>query len=120
MCRKMEIGFLMQFEPPIRKRRSTPSELQPAPPVDPDRIVEPFPHLRERYARAVLLASRLDLANIPIADSIHAPVESLGGIIALLAAHDRRHLWQAERIRETTGFPATPDPAASLDGCIKL
>jgi hypothetical protein len=77
--------------------------------VDPARIVDPFPHLRERYARAVLLASKLDLANISIADPIHAPIESLGGVIALLATHDRRHLWQAERIRKVPGFPATPE-----------
>ena len=114
-----EEDFLKQAEPPIRSHSVTPSALLPVPAVDPGLIVDQFPQLRNRYAKAVLSASRLDLANISIAGSIHPPVHSLAGVIALLAAHDRRHLWQAEQVRNTPGFPASLIDALSLDERLK-
>ena len=102
-----EDDFLRQMEPPIIIRMSTPALLVPTPAVDPDQIVDDFSQLRERFARAVHAAASVDALNISIADSIHPPVQSLGGAIALLAAHERRHLWQAQRVLSASGFPAS-------------
>ena len=102
-----EDSFLKQVEPPIIIRMSTPTLLLPTPAVDPDQIVDDFPQLRDRFATAVHAAASVDVLNISIADSIHPPVQSLGGAIALLAAHERRHLWQVQRILSASGFPAS-------------
>jgi len=100
-----EGSFLKQVEPPIIIRMSTPTLLLPTPAVDPDQIVDDFPQLRDRFATAVHTAASVDVLNISIADSIHPPVQSLGGAIALLAAHERRHLWQAQRVLSVSGLP---------------
>jgi len=102
-----EEEFLGRAEPPIQSSFTAPSALLPVPAIDLDGIVDQFPLLRERYAKAALSALGLDLASISIADSLHPPVQSLGGVIAMLAVHDRRHLWQAERVRQAPGFPAS-------------
>jgi hypothetical protein len=103
-----EKAFLLQIEPPVRRKRSAAPQLRPVSAVDPDRLVDQFPQLREKYVQAVHSAARVDLANVTVENSIHPPVRSLGGIMAMLAAHDRRHLWQAERVRNAAGFPACP------------
>lgn len=111
---ELEEDFLMQVEPPIQSTFGTPSALLPGPAIDLDGIVDQFPQLRDRYAKAALSALGLDLANISVTGSLHPPIQSLGGVIALLAVHDRRHLWQAERVRQAKGFPAALVDPSSL------
>lgn len=106
VCSKSELDFLQQVEPPVRSAWIAPAILLPFPAVDPDRVADLFPRLRERYAKAVLSASGLDLANNSVVGSIHPSVQSVGGIIRLLAAHDRRHIWQAVQVRQMPAFPA--------------
>lgn len=89
----------------MSRQATAPLALQPTAAVDPDRIVDEFTDLRERYARIGRLASGVDLAGIRIRGSLHLPVESVGGVLALLAAHDRRHIWQVDRVRSRRGFP---------------
>jgi hypothetical protein len=100
-----EKEYLTQLEPPVVFRANAPSALQPAEAVDPDRIVDQFTELRVRYGKSVQSVSGLGLPDILVAGSLHPPIKSLGGVIALLAAHDRRHFWQAERVRNASGFP---------------
>jgi hypothetical protein len=63
---------------------------------------------RHRYAQAVRRAVGLDLPRIPILEPIHPLIQSLGGTLALLAAHERRYIWQAEQVRTAPGFPKFP------------
>jgi hypothetical protein len=102
---KSEDDYLRQVEPPVVFKASAPAALQPTEAVDPDRIVDQFTEFRERYGTIVGSMSRLNLDKISITGSLHSPVGSLGGLVALLAAHDRRHIWQAERMRDAKGFP---------------
>ena len=106
--RESEAAFLREVEPPILSAWSTPAALLPVAAVNPDRIIDQFTELRHRCGKTILSASGLDLADISIAGSMHPPIESAGGAMALLAAHDRRHLWQIERVCRMPGFPASP------------
>jgi len=100
-----EIAALRLVEPPVRVRTSAPPATLPAAAVDPDCLVEQFHRTRDRYADAVARASGLDLPDIVIVEPIYPPISSLGGTLAFLAAHDRRHMWQAEQIRNISRFP---------------
>lgn len=102
---KSEHDYLVRVEPPVVLKASAPAALQPRDAVDPDRIVDQFAEFRERYGRVVASISRLSLATLSIAGSLHPPIHCLGGFTALLAAHDRRHIWQAERVLDAKGFP---------------
>jgi hypothetical protein len=100
-----ESEFLKRFEPPATIRIPAPPAVAPSASVDPDCLVDRFHNTRDRYVDAVRRASGLDLARILITEPIHATIRSLGGALALIAAHDRRHMWQAEQVRQTPGFP---------------
>jgi hypothetical protein len=50
-------------------------------------------------------ANGLDLERIKVASPAGPVKFPLGQRIALLAAHDRRHLWQAWEVRKDRGFP---------------
>lgn len=66
-----------------------------------------FFELQERWIELAARADGLDLAAVKIRSPI-APVLrfSLGQCFAINAAHERRHVWQARRVREAPGFPS--------------
>jgi hypothetical protein len=100
-----EIDTLRLIEPPVRVRFPAPPEIQPVAAVDPDRLVDAFHRTRDRYAAAVRRSFGLDLPRILIAEPICPWIHTLGGTLALMAAHDRRHIWQAEQVIEDPRFP---------------
>lgn len=100
--------FVRKMEPPIVGPLSAPSEVLPNLAVDPDQVIEQFPLLRAQFAEVVRSISDVD-AGVSIPDSIHPPVQSLCGVIGLLAAHERRHLWQVQQILCASEFLACFD-----------
>ena len=98
-----EEKFLREIEPPALVRMCAPAALLPAAAVDPEQVVDQFPILRKQFANAVRSVAGAD-PGIAIPDSIHPPVQSVAGVIALVAAHERRHLWQAQRILTAPAF----------------
>jgi hypothetical protein len=102
-CR--EIDAVRLVEPPVSVRTVAAPVLLPAMAVDPERLVDRFHQTRDRYADAVRRASELSLARILIANPIHTFLRTLGGTLAFIAAHDRRHMWQAEQVRNKPRFP---------------
>jgi len=100
-----ELEALRLVEPPVWVRTLAPPAILPAAAVDPDRLVEQFHCTRDRYAETVGRAFRLDLSGIVIAEPLYPRISSVRGTLALLAAHDRRHIWQAEQIRNGSRFP---------------
>jgi len=100
-----EIEYLALIEPPVTAKIDAPHVLRPAPAIDPDLLVDDFHRVRDHYARAVRRARHLDLARIQIVDPVCSSIRSLGGALALMAVHERRHMWQAERVRQSPRFP---------------
>ncbi len=119
---RSELEALRSAEPPVTHRIDAPPVTLPAAAVDPDWLVEQFHQMRDRYADSVRRAFGLDLPHILIVEPIFPLVRSLGASLAFMAAHDRRHMWQAERVRRTPGFPHAvftsgpwPRPAADSE-----
>ena len=104
-CEQAESEALRWIEPPVMVAVVAPALTAPTPAVDPDWLVEQFHQTRHRYAEAVRRAFGLDLRRLRIIEPIYTPIISLGGTLALMAAHDRRHMWQAERVRHAPRFP---------------
>src|SRR5215469_8025450 len=100
-----EFEALTSTEPPVKVRFSAPALTVPAPAVDPDWMVDHFHQVRDRYSESVRRAFGLDLSRIRIVEPIYPVIVSLGGTLAFIAAHDRRHMWQAERVRQAPRFP---------------
>ena len=100
-----EIEALRVVEPPVTVRHEAARSLYPAIAVDPDCLVDDFHQTRDRYVDLVRRAFGLDLPRIMIGEPLHPFLRTLGGTLAFIAAHDRRHMWQAEQVRHKPQFP---------------
>jgi hypothetical protein len=100
-----ELDAVRMAEPTAGIPQAAPAALQPAAAVDLDWLVDRFHLMRDRYADAVRRTMSLDLAHVPVVQPLHPFLRTLGGTLAFLAAHERRHIRQAEEIRNKTKFP---------------
>jgi len=102
--------FLTQLEPPPRYRVPAPRKIRPAPRVDPAAAWEAFSQAQRAVAELTRATAGLAPASVrfrnPIAFDL--PVFDLATGLLIIAAHERRHLLQLERLRACPGFPGDP------------
>lgn len=104
-------GFLAAFyirsiEPPVRLRLPSPKLYRPKPDLRQQEVLPRFRELQEELLRRVEESRGLDLARLRLSSPVTRRFKmSLAEWFAFLAAHQRRHLWQARRVREHTRFP---------------
>ncbi|HLK19716.1 MAG TPA: DinB family protein [Bryobacteraceae bacterium] len=99
---KWFVGFM---DAPPKFRVGAPKVYRPVPGLLKHQVVPEFLALHGRMLELIASANGLDLARIKV-PSPAGPVKfPLGQRIALIAAHDRRHLWQAWAVRKHRGFP---------------
>ena len=98
--------FVAATEPPVKLRVKSPKKFVPPPDQPKDKVVPEFLSLHDQLLELIRAANGLDLAGLkvpaPFSDRFQF---SLGQRFAQLAAHDRRHLWQAWRVRKHPDFP---------------
>ncbi len=90
-------------EVPPRRRLKTPRLYRPpeAEKLGIPRAVEEFAALQDKFIRVVNHAEGLDLSRIKVASPVTPLVRlSLGQWLLGLAGHQRRHMWQAEQVKE--------------------
>ena len=103
----LERTILRQTEPPVRRRFSAPRRFRPVHGQPITAILPTFLHVQRQFVQLALQAEGLDLARVKVATPMTRLVKfSLGTTLAQAAAHERRHLDQARRVRENPGFPA--------------
>jgi hypothetical protein len=94
------------MEPPARLRMKAPVAFHPPPPRSRHEIMAAFRAYQVQFIDRLRQANGLDLASAkvqsPASKWIRLP---LGSGFALVGAHERRHLWQAERVTMNAGFP---------------
>ncbi len=102
--------FSHLMEPPVRFRMRAPLDKQPGPERPKRETLAGFRAYQVQYVDRLRQANGIDLSRScvrsPLASWIRIP---LGSAFASMAAHERRHLWQANKITEMAGFP----PAAA-------
>ena len=102
----LERTILRQTEPPVRRKFSAPRRFQPVHGQPVTAILPTFLHVQREFIRLSGRAEGLDLARVKVATPISRWFKlSLGMMLAQQAAHERRHLEQARRVRENPGFP---------------
>ena len=107
------LGRLLAWsqEPPARFRTRTADVLEPdrEPELDPDAVMEEFENLHEELIVRINESGDLDRKRVKIRSVIVSRLRlSLGDWFAFLAAHARRHLWQAEQVLAQARPPARP------------
>ena len=101
-----ERWFVGLMEPPPRRRFKAPSPFRPTATHDRDATLEAFAHFQDDYIELSREAAGVDLRRSRV-PSPASRLISLGVpcALALMAAHERRHLWQAQQVRSAPGFP---------------
>jgi hypothetical protein len=94
------------MEPPARVRMRAPKSFHPPPSRSRREIMAAFRAYQVQFIDRLRQANGLDLAGAkvssPASDWIRLP---LGSGFSLMTAHERRHLWQAQRVTAAPGFP---------------
>jgi hypothetical protein len=105
--------FIASQEPPVKKKFKAPKAFLPPAEVDRDETMAEYRRISGELKRLTREADGLHLARVKIKMPalpvvLRAVVRMpLGGQLLLTTTHDRRHLWQAEQLRNHPGFPAS-------------
>jgi hypothetical protein len=102
--------FVRQMEPPPRRRFKAPAVFRPSPQTAPPRkrtdIEAAFRGYQVQFVDRLRQAQGVDLGKArvpsPAAKWLRFP---LGSAFALMAAHERRHLWQARQLQIRPDWP---------------
>jgi hypothetical protein len=100
---------LRSTEPPSRWPMRSPAALRPAPLVPRDQVMSALRDHQQQFIARLQQANGLDLGRARVTSIASRWVRfPLGTGFALIAAHQRRHLWQALSVSSIPGFPAAP------------
>ena len=98
--------LVAQMEPPPRRRLTSPRKIVPQRFESAALLRSDYEQVHRDLIGAVRRAEGLDLARVklssPLVPLLRLP---LGTWLPFLAAHERRHLWQARQVRQEPAFP---------------
>lgn len=98
--------FIQQMEPPVRTKFKAPARAVPAPQGNVAELLEAFVKSHEP-ARAVLESAKsVDVDQLRFKNPFVGVLDfTVGTGLMVINAHDRRHLLQVERVKNTAGYP---------------
>ncbi|HUE21947.1 MAG TPA: DinB family protein [Bryobacteraceae bacterium] len=98
--------ILSNTEPPPKRKYKAPRRFTPASGQPITAVLPTFLHLQDQMALRLEQANGLDLARIKMpAPEAGLLRFNLQITFAWIAAHERRHLWQARQVRNHAAFP---------------
>lgn len=98
--------FVRLSGPRPRLRMRSPRRFIPPPDRPMSEIWPSFLTFQDRLQELIVHANGVDLARARVQSPVLGVVKfSLGNALALMVAHERRHLWQATEIRGREDFP---------------
>ena len=99
--------FVQSMEPPVKQRMRAPRQSMPGPAKDRHRILEGYRAGHDLVRQLLPEAAIIDANRARFKNPFLPLVRfSIATGLFVIAAHDRRHLWQAERVKRAPGFPA--------------
>ncbi|HUI80413.1 MAG TPA: DinB family protein [Bryobacteraceae bacterium] len=99
-------AILRNTEPPVRRKFTSPRRFRAVHGQPLTAILPTFLHLQSQFIGMVEQSEGLDLARVKVPTPMSRLVRlGLGATLAQQAAHERRHLEQARRVREHPQFP---------------
>lgn len=96
-------GWLLtrMMEPPVRFRMPTAAPFDPPGPTSRSTTVAGFDATQAAILEQIRQMDGLNITTIRIRSPFNASLRySAWSALCILAAHERRHLWQAERVRD--------------------
>lgn len=93
-------------EPPVGRKFQAPRQILPIPDQPVTAVLPTFLHLQDELIRRVQQANGLHLGRVKVTSPWKRILHfSLAATFELVAAHQRRHLWQARQVRSHPNFP---------------
>ncbi len=104
----LERKFIASLEPPVKTRMRAPAKILPPSGWSRDRIMQSFREAHERLRTHARAAADIDVNRAKFRNPF-LPIfrVRVGSAFRILAAHDRRHIWQAHNVTKTAGFPSS-------------
>ena len=97
----LERLFVRSLEPPPKFRARARTFLEPARQVNGEEVLREFFGWQNQFNERIRRADGLDLRRVRVRSPVVSWLRySLGTAIATFLAHERRHLWQARRVRQ--------------------
>ena len=94
------------LEPPPMGKMRAPKTIVPATQVNKDEALQSFLHSHAEVRAVMYQAAAFDLNHIRFRNPFVSSLRfTIGTGLLIIASHDRRHLWQAEQVRQSVGFP---------------
>ena len=98
--------FVRSTEPPPKIRFRAPRRFRPQINLPLSQVVPQFATFQERLLDLIRDANGVDLGRTKVQSPAFKLLHlTLGQAFGLVAAHERRHLWQARQVKEAPGFP---------------
>jgi hypothetical protein len=99
--------FLAHLEPPVGVRVRTPAAISPPPATDARAALRALHGTQAAVIELLMECRQLDLNRVRFANPFLPLLRlSAGAGFLIIAAHERRHLWQAEQAIAAAGQPA--------------
>ena len=99
--------FLWNLDPPLKVKLRAAAQIDPNPQRKRGELWFAFAHAEERIRRLMIESAPIDVNRTRFVNPLLRGIRfSVGTGFLIVLAHNRRHLWQAQRIREAAGFPA--------------
>ncbi|HJR59241.1 MAG TPA: DinB family protein [Vicinamibacterales bacterium] len=93
--------FVASLEPPPKRRSSAPGKIKPRPVTSRETLLRAYHHAHDEIRRVIRDAATIDVNRAtfrnPFIGLVRVRVSTAFNVIA---AHDRRHLWQAEQVEK--------------------
>jgi hypothetical protein len=97
--------ILANTEPPPKRRYKSPRGFTPSYGQPITAVLPTFLHLQDQLMLQIEQSNGLDLGRVKV-PAAGLPIRfNLLLTLEWIAAHERRHLWQARQVRENPGFP---------------
>jgi len=94
--------FKWWMEPPVRVKLPAPKGFLPPPPDERIHdVMAAFAAMNDRLSAAAMDAARRDFTGVTISSPVSRKLRfTVSDTFGFIAAHERRHLWQAAKIRQ--------------------
>ena len=98
--------FIRAMEPPVRTKMKAPSTVRPLDESDPLQILDDFMSSHQPVRAVIQAGEGIDLNRLRFKNPFVPLLRwTVGTGLLVINAHDRRHLWQADRVKQARGFP---------------
>jgi hypothetical protein len=97
--------IMKSMEPPPKRKFKSAKAYTPSPDIDAAKAVADYLRRNAHLTELIQKADGLDLARAKTPFGAKWFKISLGALLTHVTTHDRRHLWQAEQVRNDPNFP---------------